>query len=156
MNMPNVNYNQKKNMYYWIAFIIGYVVPFAYFAFKLGFTEESISNKIIMPVLVVGTLGVIKLASDMPRWVSTWEPSLMKGFAKATPKILLFVVLITMGLTLKYVIENSIDVAFTAYFETVIVLFGSMSVASVFEAYHLKYKELYLISKGYVLGVVNK
>jgi hypothetical protein len=26
----------------------------------------------------------------------------------------------------------------------------------VFDAFHLKYKELYLISKGYVLGVVNK
>ena len=156
MSTPNINYNQKKNMYYWISFAVGYVLPFVYFAIKLGFTEASISNKIVMPTIIVGTLGIIKLASDMPRWVSTWEPSLMKGLAKATPKILLFIVLITLGLTLKYVIENSIDVAFTSYFETVIVLFGSMSVASIFEAFHLKYKELYLISKGYVLGVVNK
>lgn len=156
MSTPNVNYKQKKNMYYWISFAVGYVLPFVYFAIKLGFTEASISNKIVMPTIIVGTLGIVKLASDMPRWVSTWEPSLMKGLAKATPKILLFVVLISLGLTLKYVIENSIDVAFTAYFETVIVLFGSMSVASIFEAFHLKYKELYLISKGYVLGVVNK
>jgi hypothetical protein len=154
--MATPNYQKLKNRYYWLGFLTGYVLPFVYFAIKLGFTEQSVSNKIVMPVLVVGTLGIIKLASDMPRWVSTWEPSFMKGLAKATPKILLFIVLITLGLTLKYVIENSIDVAFTAYFETVIVLFGSMSVASIFEAFHLKYKELYLISKGYVLGVVNK
>jgi hypothetical protein len=143
-------------MYYWIAFAIGYALPFVYFAVKLGFTTESVSSKIVMPVLIVGTLGALKLSSDLPRWVSTWEPSLLKGLVKASPKILLFIVLITLGLTLKYVIENAIDVAFTAYFETVIVLFGSMAVASVFDAFHLKYKELYLLSKGYVLGVVNK
>jgi hypothetical protein len=154
--MATPNHQKLKNRYYWLGFFTGYVLPFIYFAIKLGFTEASVSNKIVMPVLVVGTLGIIKLASDMPRWVSTWEPSFMKGLAGAVPKILLFIVLITLGLTLKYVIENSIDVAFTAYFETVIVLFGSMSVASIFEAFHLKYKELYLISKGYVLGVVNK
>jgi hypothetical protein len=154
--MATPNYQKLKNRYYWLGFLTGYVMPFIYFAIKLGFTQESASSKIVMPVLVVGTLGIIKLSADMPRWVSTWEPSFMKGLAKAGPKILLFIVLITLGLTLKYVIENSIDVAFTAYFETVIVLFGSMSIASIFEAFHLKYKELYLISKGYVLGVVNK
>ena len=154
--MNSAQYKKKRNMYYWIAFAIGYALPFVYFAVKLGFTTESVSSKIVMPVLIVGTLGALKLSSDLPRWVSTWEPSLLKGLVKASPKILLFIVLITLGLTLKYVIENAIDVAFTAYFETVIVLFGSMAVASVFDAFHLKYKELYLLSKGYVLGVVNK
>jgi hypothetical protein len=154
--MSTPNYKALKNKYYWIAFILGYVVPFAYFAFKLGFTEASVTSKIVMPVLIVGTLGVLKLSSDLPKWVDTWEPSFQKGLMRAIPKFTLFSLLITLGLSLKYVIENSIDVAFTAYFETVIVLFGSMSVASIFEAFHLKYKELYLISKGYVLGVVNK
>jgi hypothetical protein len=150
------NYAKLKNTYYWIGFLIGYVLPFAYFAIKLGFTEASVSSRLVMPTIIVGTIGIIKLASDIPQWVSAWEPSLFKGLVKASPKILLFIVLITLGLTLKYVIENAIDVAFTAYFETVIVLFGSMAVASVFDAFHLKYKELYLLSKGYVLGVVNK
>lgn len=150
------NYAKLKNTYYWIGFLIGYVLPFAYFAIKLGFTQDSVSSKLVIPTIIVGTLGIIKLASDIPQWVSAWEPSLFKGLVKASPKILLFIVLITLGLTLKYVIENAIDVAFTAYFETVIVLFGSMAIASVFDAFHLKYKELYLLSKGYVLGVVNK
>lgn len=150
------NYATLKNRYYWIGFLIGYVLPFAYFAIKLGFTQDSVSSKLVIPTIIVGTLGIIKLASDIPQWVSAWEPSLFKGLVKASPKILLFIVLITLGLTLKYVIENAIDVAFTSYFETVIVLFGSMAVASVFDAFHLKYKELYLLSKGYVLGVVNK
>lgn len=154
--MNSQDYAKKKNMFYWIAFAIGYLFPFMYFAIKLGFTQDSVSSKIVMPVLIVGTLGVLKLSSDLPRWVSTWEPSFFKGLMKATPKILLFIILITLGLSLKYVIEQSIEVSFAAYFETVIVLFGSMSVASIFEAFHLKYKELYLISKGYVLGVVNK
>jgi hypothetical protein len=150
------NYAKLKNTYYWIGFLIGYVLPFAYFAIKLGFTEASVSSRLVMPTIIVGTIGIIKLASDIPQWVSAWEPSLFKGLVKASPKILLFIVLITLGLTLKYVIENAIDVAFTSYFETVIVLFGSMAVASVFDAFHLKYKELYLLSRGYVLGVVNK
>ena len=150
------NYAKLKNTYYWIAFLIGYLLPFAYFAIKLGFTETPVSSRLVMPTIIVGTIGIIKLASDIPQWVSAWEPSLFKGLVKASPKILLFIVLITLGLTLKYVIENAIDVAFTSYFETVIVLFGSMAVASVFDAFHLKYKELYLLSKGYVLGVVNK
>jgi hypothetical protein len=152
----NKNYNTLKNRYYWIAFATGYLFPFMYFAIKLGFTQESVSSKIVMPVLIVGTLGVLKLSSDLPRWVSTWEPSFYKGLMKALPKLVLFIILITLGLSLKYIIERSIDVSFASYFETVIVLFGSMSVASIFEAFHLKYKELYLISKGYVLGVVNK
>jgi hypothetical protein len=150
------NYANLKNTYYWIGFLIGYFLPFAYFAIKLGFTEAPVSSRLVMPTIIVGTIGIIKLASDIPQWVSAWEPSLFKGLVKASPKILLFIVLITLGLTLKYVIENAIDVAFTSYFETVIVLFGSMAVASVFDAFHLKYKELYLLSKGYVLGVVNK
>jgi hypothetical protein len=154
--MNSAQYKKKRNMYYWIAFAIGYALPFVYFAVKLGFTTESVSSKIVMPVLIVGTLGVLKLSSDLPRWVSTWEPSFQKGLMKAIPKLTLFTILITLGLSLKYVIENSIEVGFASYFETVIVLFGSMSVASIFEAFHLKYKELYLISKGYVLGVVNK
>ena len=148
------NYKKLKNYYYWLAFLTGYIFPFMYFFIKLGVTKQT--TKIVIPTLIVGVLAILKLASDIPRWVSTWEPSFKKGLVKAIPKILLFIMLITLGLTLKYILKRQIDLAFTAYFETVFVLFGSMSVGSVFEAFHLKYKELYLISKGYVLGVVNK
>ena len=152
---PN-NYDKLRVRYYWLAFITSYIFPFAYFAIKLGLTQEDRSAKIVMPVLIIGILGIIKLSSDIPRWVSTWQPSFLKGLIKAVPKILLFIILITLGLTLKYVLENSIDVSFVSYFETVLVLFGGMAVGSIFEAFHLKYKELDLMSKGYVLGVINK
>ena len=69
---------------------------------------------------------------------------------------MLFRSLITLGLALKYIIESQLEVAFHMYFETVLVVFGSIAVASIIEAVHLKYKELDLIEKGYVLGVVNK
>ena len=148
------NLKKQKNMYYAISYAVSYIFPFTYFLIKLGVTEQV--TKIVMPVLFIGFLGISKLALDIPGWISTWEPSLKKGLFKAIPKLLLFVVLITLGLTLKYMIESAIDVAFFTYFETVIVLFGGMALGSIFEAYHLMYKELYLISKGYVLGVVNK
>ena len=53
-------------------------------------------------------------------------------------------------------LEHQINVAFNAYFEVVFIIFGSLSVSSILGAYHLKYKELDLIKKGYVLGVVNR
>jgi len=147
-------YRTRKNLFYWIAFGCGYVFPFVYFLIKLGITQST--TKIVLPVLIVLIFAVLKLSADLPKWVSTWEPSLWKGIIKVTPKLLLFVVLITLGLVLKYVIERQIQLAFVTYFETVLVLFGGMSVGAIFEAYHLMYKELYLISKGYVLGVVNR
>ena len=144
---------RRKILFYWIAFAFSYIFPFVYFLIKLGITRST--TKIVLPVLIVGVFAVLKLASDLPKWVSTWEPSIWKGLVKATPKFLLFIVLITLGLALKYIIERQVQLAFATYFETVIVLFGGMSVGSIFEAYHLYYKEQYLISKGYVLGVVN-
>ena len=147
-------YKKQKNLYYIIAYIIGYVLPFAYFAIKMGVTKEV--TTIVVPTVMVGFVGIIKLGVDIPSWVATWEPSLKKGMVKAVPKVLLFILLITLGLTLRYMLMRSIDLAFFTYFETVMVLFGGLALGSVFEAYHLKYKELYLISKGYVLGVVNK
>lgn len=146
--------NKKRIIFYWVSFLISYVFPFVYFLIKLGITQQT--TRIVMPVLFLGLLAVGKLAVDLPRLVATWEPSFKKGLVKAIPKLLLFIILMTLGLSLKYVIENAIDVAFNTYFETVLVLFGSMAIGSFFEAHHLKYKELYLISKGYVLGVVNK
>lgn len=146
--------NKLKNRYYWLSFLISYVFPFIYFFTKLGITKQS--TKLVMPVVIIGIIAILKLASDIPKWVSTWEPSFKKGIVKSIPKFLIFIVLITLGLTLKYIMQRSIDIALTSYFETVLVLFGSMCLGSIFEAYHLKYKELYLISKGYVLGVVNK
>ena len=147
-------YRTRKNLFYWVAFACGYIFPFVYFLIKLGLTQST--TKIVLPVMIVMLLAVLKLGADLPKWVSTWEPSIWKGIVKAIPKFLLFIVLITMGLALKYIIERQVQLAFATYFETVLVLFGGMSVGAVFEAYHLYYKELYLISKGYVLGVVNR
>lgn len=144
----------RRLMYYWLSFTLSYIFPLVYFFIKLGVTQQS--TKLVMPVVVLSIIATFKLASDIPKWVSTWQPSFKKGIVKSVPKILLFIILITLGLTLKYILEKQIEVAFTSYFETVFVLFGGMTVGSIFEAFHLKYKELYLIEKGYVLGVVNK
>ena len=149
-------YKKKKNMYYILAIIVGYILPLAYFAIKQGVVKEVTKTSIVMPVLLIGFVGVMKIAGDIPHWVATWEPSLKKGLVKAIPKVLLFIMLITLGLTLKYMLEHAIQVAFAAYFETVLVLFGGLTAGAVLEAFHLKYRELYLISKGYVLGTINK
>lgn len=154
MNTGKNNYFKQRVLYYWLAFIASYVFPFTYFFIKLGITKQA--TKLVLPVVLILALGVIKLASDIPKWVSTWKPSFRKGLIKAIPKLLLFIFLITIGLTLKHMLQRQIEIAFTAYFETVLVLFGGMSVGSIFEAYHLKYKELSLLASGYVLGVVNK
>lgn len=147
-------YKKNKNKYYILFYLFSYVVPFVYFATKMGVTKEV--TTLVVPVLITGMLGVMRLSMDIPSWVSTWEPSLKKGLIKASPKLLLFIVLMTLGLTLRYMLLHVIDVAFFTYFETVLVLFGGMAVGAIFGAYHLMYKELYLISKGYVLGTVNK
>jgi hypothetical protein len=147
-------YKKERYLYYWLGFSISYILPFLYFVIKLGFTQQV--TQLVMPTIVVAVIGVIKLSSDIPKWISSWEPSIWKGLIKSIPKFVLFIALVTLGLTLKYIIDRAIDLAFATYFETVIVLFGGACVGSVFEALHLKYKELYLIGKGYVLGVVNK
>ena len=100
--------------------------------------------------------AIIRLCIAIPGWVATWRTSFVKGIIKSIPVYLLFITLITLGLTFKYLLEQQITIAFTLYFEVILVLFGSLCVASVFNALHLKYKELDLIEKGYVLGVVNK
>jgi hypothetical protein len=147
-------YKRKKKINYLLFYLLSYVGPFVYFATKLGITKETTS--LVFPVVLIGFLGIVRLGVDIPSWVGTWEPSLKKGLIKAIPKLLLFILLITMGLTLRYMLLRSINLAFNTYFETVLVLFGGMAAGAIFEAIHLKYKELYLISKGYVLGVVNK
>lgn len=144
----------KRVLFYWLAFGVSYVFPFLYFLIKLGITQQK--TTIVIPVIIIGFMGIIRLSSDIPRWVGTWRPSFGKGLIKAIPKILLFIILITLGLTLKIIIEREIELKFAMYFETVLVLFGGIAVGSVIEAFHLKYKELDLIAKGYVLGVVNK
>ena len=154
MNTGNQEYRRKKNIYYLAAFAINYLFPLIYFIIKLGITQQA--TKIVMPVVLMLVLIVFKIGGDIPRWVATWEPSFKKGLIIAIPKILLFIVLISLGVAIQYILERHIETAFSTYYETVLVLFGSMSVGSIFDALHLKYKELYLISKGYVLGVVNR
>jgi hypothetical protein len=153
-NNNTTNYYMLRLLYYWIAFTLSYIFPFVYFLVKLGITKTS--TTVVLPTLFLGIIAIVKLAIDIPKWVETWKPSFKKGLIKALPKLCLFIILITLGLTLRYMINNAIQIAFSVYFETVLVLFGGMAVGSIFEAYHLKYKELDLINKGYVLGVVRK
>lgn len=153
-NNNTTNYYMLRLLYYWIAFTLSYIFPFVYFLVKLGITKTS--TTVVLPTLFLGIIAIVKLAIDIPKWVETWKPSFKKGLIKALPKLCLFIILITLGLTLRYMINNAIQIAFSVYFETVLVLFGGLAVGSIFEAFHLKYKELDLIDKGYVLGVVRK
>jgi len=137
-------------------YITGYVFPIVYFVIRLGIIKTETSTNIVVPVLVTSVIAILKLAMDIPRWVATWKPSFMKGLIKAIPKLLIFIFLMTLGFALQYAVKRAIDIAFTSYFETVLVVFGGQALGSIFGAFYLKYKELYLISIGYVLGTVNK
>ena len=145
---------QKRVLYYWLALVVGYVFPFVYFLIRTGVTQQR--TTIVFPIILISILAVFKISTDVSGWTKSWKPGIGKGLVKAIPKLLLFILLITFGLALKYIIERQLEVAFHMYFETVLVVFGSIAVASIIEAVHLKYKELDLIEKGYVLGVVNK
>ena len=144
----------KRYLFFWLYYALGYIFPFAYFLSKWGITKKATS--IVLPVIFILFLAIIRLCIAIPGWVATWRPSFTKGIIKSIPVYLLFIVLITLGLTLKYILEQQIKFAFTLYFEVIFVLFGSLCCASIFNALHLKYKEIDLIEKGYVLGVVNK
>lgn len=145
---------QKRVLYYWLALVVGYVFPFVYFLIRTGVTRQK--TAIVFPIILISILAVFKISADISSWTKSWKPCIGKGLVKSIPKFLLFILLITFGLTLKYVVERQLELAFHMYFETVLVVFGSIAVASIIEAVHLKYKELDLIEKGYVLGVVNK
>ncbi len=145
---------QKRVLYYWMSLVVGYIFPFVYFLIRTGVTQQK--TVIVFPIILIGILAVFKISADISSWTKTWKPGIGKGLVKSIPKFLLFILLITFGLALKYIIERQLEVAFHMYFETVLVVFGSIAVASIIEAVHLKYKELDLIEKGYVLGVVNK
>lgn len=144
----------KRYLFWWLSFIAGYIFPFTYFLIKLGVTKSA--TTLVMPVIFLGIIAILKLCSAIPEWVSTWQPCLKKGIIKAIPIYLIFICLITFGLVFKHMLEKQIEIAFTSYFEIVIVLFGGLSIGSILGAYHLKYKEEDLIKKGYVLGVVNR
>ena len=144
---------RKRYMYWWLSFILGYIFPFMYFFIKLGITKTA--TTVVMPVVILGVIAVLKLCAAIPEWVSTWQPSIMKGIIRSIPIYLLFICLITFGLVFKHMIENQIAVAFGSYFEVVFVVFGGHVLGSILGAFHLKYKEDDLIKKGYVLGVVN-
>ena len=145
---------RKRYVYFWMYYLIGFIFPLVYFLCKLGITKEITS--IVLPVLFIAVIAILKLCSAIPAWISTWRPSVTKGILHSIPMYLLFVLLITIGLTLKYIITKQIEVAFALYFEVVLVLFGSLCVASIPHALHIKYKELDLIEKGYILGTVRK
>ena len=143
----------KRYLFWWLSFFVGYIFPFIYFFIKLGVTKTA--TTVVMPVVIIGIIAVLKLCAAIPEWTSTLKPSLWKGLIKAIPMCLIFICLITFGILFKYMLEKQITLAFGTYFETIFVLFGSLSVSSVLGAFHLKYKEEDLMSKGYVLGVVN-
>ena len=144
----------KRYIYWWLSFITGYLFPFVYFLVKLGVTQTATS--IVLPVVILGVFAILKLCDAIPKWVATWQPSVFKGLIKAIPTFLLFICLVTFGLVFKYMLENQFTVAFGTYFEVIFVVFGSLCVSSVLGAFHQKYKEIDLLKKGYVLGVVNR
>ena len=144
----------KRYLFFWLSFIVGYIAPCVYFVVKLGITKKATS--IVMPSLLIIVAVIIKLCASIPEWVSTWKPSFAKGLVKSIPIFLLFIMLMTLGFTLKSIAKEQLEIAFTMYFEVVLVLFGSLSASAFIEALHMKYKELDLLDKGYTLGVVNK
>jgi hypothetical protein len=151
------NYGKRRILFYWLSRATSYGLPLTYYAVKLGVTRVTEpATTIVMPILILAFLGVVRIGMDVPAWIANWQPSFMKGMLKALPVLLLFGMLITIGLTLQYVIETQPILPFGTYFEAVLTLFGSMSVGSVLEAFHLKNKELDMLNKGFVLGVVRK
>jgi hypothetical protein len=142
----------KRYILFLLSYVIGYVLPFAYFATKLGITKKG--TTIVMPVVLLGAIAILKLCTCIPQWISTWKPSFAKGLIRAIPIYLLCIFFITLGLLLKYLSTH--DISYTYYFEVILILFGCQAVGATVGALHLKYKELDLIEKGYVLGVVNK
>lgn len=148
------NLYAKRIITYWLAFAVGYLFPLLYFYISAGITKQT--TKFVLPTLIAGIFLVSKLTGDIRNWTSTWQPSFWKGMLIALPKLILFSILITVGLVLKWLVENQIEATFYVYFETVIVLFGGQLVGAIIGAFHLKYYQLDLIAKGYVLGVVNK
>lgn len=151
---PQTNYARKRYILFWASYLVGYVFPFVYFFVKMGITKRRVS--VVWVVVILLFVAVVKLSSAIPEWTSSWKPSFKKGLLKAIPKFILFIGLITLGLTIMYMIKQQVELAFVAYFETILVVFGGQCVGAVIEAFHLKYKELYLLQEGYVLGVVNK
>ena len=150
-------YGKRRILFYWLSVGTSFGLPITYYAFKLGLTQVTEpSTVIVLPIILLAFLGILRIGMDIPAWVANWQPSFAKGLIRAIPTILLFVGLITIGLTLQYVIKNQPELPFAPYYEAVITLFGSRSIGSIFEAFHLKYKELDLVSKGYALGVVRK
>ena len=145
---------KNRYLYFWLYYAIGFIFPVVYFVCKLGITKKA--SSIVMPVVLLAFIAVIKICTVIPSWVSTWRPCFAKGIVYSIPVYILFIVLITFGLVFKYMLETQIKLAFTAYFEIVFVLFGSLCIASIPRALHMKYRELDLISKGYTLGVVRK
>lgn len=152
-NKPIKNLYLKRVLFYWLSFTIGYVFPFVYFLITAGYTKQS--SKWVLPTLIAGIFLVIKLSNDIPKWTDTWRPSFWKGMLQAVPKLLLFMILMTVGVLLEWVVKANIETAFYLYFETVIVLFGGQALGAIVGAFHLKYRQLDMIAKGYVLGVVN-
>lgn len=144
----------KRVLTYWLAVAVGYIFPFVYFFITAGVTKQA--SRWVLPTLIAGIFLFTKLTTDVQKWTKTWQPSFWKGLLIASPKILLFMILISMGLVLKWLVERQIETSFYVYFETVIVLFGGQSIGAIIGAFHLKYQQLDLIDKGYVLGVVNK
>lgn len=143
----------KRVVFYWVAVAVGYVFPLLYFIITAGVQKQV--TRFVLPTLIVGIILVVKLMTDIPKWTKTWKPSVWKGLLQGLPQILLFIILITLGLILKGVAEQQIEIAFRQYFETVGVVFGSQALGAILNAFHLKYKQLDLLEKGYVLGTIN-
>ena len=143
----------RRYIYFWLSFFCAYIMPFIVFAVTLGVFHKT--NAIVIPTVLVLILGVIKLMTAIPAWVSTWEPSILKGLIKETPKIIILLIALTIAVMLSKDIKINALIALDNLIVLSIVI-AFVIVGSVFEAFHMKYKELYLLDSGYVLGTVNK
>lgn len=155
--MDEKKYGKRRVLFYWLALATSYGLPIGYYGIKLGFFQTSeATTTIVMPIMIFAFLGIIRIGMDIPVWVASWQPSFFKGLIKAVPVLLLFIGLISVGVLLQYAIKNQPTLPFASYYEAVITLFGSMSAGSILNAFHLKYKELDMLNKGFVLGTIRK
>lgn len=151
--------SKLRYIFFWSSIVVGYILPIVYYVSKSNVVKKEHASTFVtmaMPIIAIGIILILKLCTAIPKWVASWKPSFTKGIVKSIPIYLVAIVAITLGLFMKKVVDKGLTTVFNYYFEFIIVFFGSLCISSILNAFHLKYKELDLMEKGYVLGVVNK
>lgn len=141
----------KRVLFYWLSFIVGYLAPLITFIVMFGVGKEKVSFRLTFPVLIAAVFLLIKVMIDLPKWTKTWQPSFAKGLVIGLPKIFIFGLLIMIYI----IVRKEAAAFFTTIDTTVFVLSGCQIAGAILNAFHIKYKQLDLIEKGYVLGSIN-